>query len=52
MERNEPQQTIDVLKKEIQTMREELSMFQKDKCDKQNTPSEEVMEYHTDEELN
>jgi ribosome assembly protein YihI (activator of Der GTPase) len=24
-------------------------MFQKDKCDKQNTPSEEVMEYHTDE---
>jgi hypothetical protein len=52
MERNELQQTIEVLKKEIQTMREQLSMFQKDKCDKQNTPSEEVMKYHTDEELN
>jgi hypothetical protein len=50
MERSELQQTIEVLKKEIQTMQEELSMFQKDKCNKQNTPSEEVMEYHTDEE--
>jgi hypothetical protein len=52
MERNKLQQTIEVLKKEIQTMREDLSMFQKNKCDKQNTPSEEVMEYHTAEELN
>jgi hypothetical protein len=47
-ERSELQRTVE----EIQTMREELSMFQKDKCYKQNTPSEEVMEYHTDEELN
>jgi hypothetical protein len=41
MERKELQQTIDLLKKEIQAMREELSMFQKDKCDKQNKPSED-----------
>jgi hypothetical protein len=39
MERKELQQTIDLLKKEIRAMREDLSMFQKDKCNKQNTPS-------------
>jgi hypothetical protein len=52
MERKEIQQTIELLKKEMQTMREELStsMFQKDKCEKQNTPSKaQVMEYHADE---
>jgi hypothetical protein len=49
-ERKELQQTIELLKKELQTMRE-LGMFQKDKCEKQNTPSDDqVMEYHTDEE--
>jgi hypothetical protein len=51
MERKEFQQTTEILKREMQTSREELSMFQKDKCENQNTPSkEQVMEYHTDEE--
>jgi hypothetical protein len=52
MDRKGLQHTIEVLKKEIQTLLEELSMFQKDKWAKQNTPSKDhVMEYHTDEEL-
>jgi hypothetical protein len=51
MERKELKQIIELIKKEFQAMREELSMFQKDKFDKQNTPSEDgVMEYHADEE--
>jgi hypothetical protein len=51
MERKELQQTIELLKKELQTLREELSMFQKDKCEIQNTPSrDQVMKYRTDEE--
>jgi hypothetical protein len=51
MERKELQQTIELLKKKMQPMREELSMFQKEKCEKQNTPSKDQgMEYHTDEE--
>jgi ribosomal protein L29 len=41
MERKELQQTIELLKKELQTLREELSMFQKDKCENQNTPSKD-----------
>jgi hypothetical protein len=36
----------------MQTLREELSMFQQDKRENQNTPSkDQVMEYHTNEEL-
>jgi Cu2+-containing amine oxidase len=51
LKRKELQQTIELLKKEMQTLREELSMFQKVKCEKQNTPSkDQVTEYHTDEE--
>jgi hypothetical protein len=51
MERNELQQTTELLKKDRQTLREELSMFKKDKCEKKNTSSkDQVMEYHTDEE--
>jgi hypothetical protein len=41
MERKELQQTIELFSKEMQTMREELSMFQRDKCEKQNTPKTE-----------
>jgi hypothetical protein len=41
MERKELRQTIEPLKKEIQTLQEELSMSQKDKCEKPNTSSKD-----------
>jgi hypothetical protein len=51
MERKKLQQTIELLKKEIQTLREELIMFQKDKYEKQNISRKvQIMKYHTDEE--
>jgi hypothetical protein len=40
-ERKELQQTIELLKKEMQTLREGLSILQKDNCEKQNTPSKD-----------
>lgn len=49
----ELEQTVELPKKEIQTLREELSMSQRDKCEKENTPSEDQVmdEYrYTDEE--
>lgn len=41
------QQTIQLLKKEMQTLQEELSMFQKDKW---KSKIHQAKDYHTDEE--